>query len=263
MLGKLGINTKRFFFSFSDMLGLLSLSLKQTLHITDPARRSIFFMMFKRQLFNTGVRAIGINTLIALIIGSLVMARLYAYLPPGKSLAEFYANFFVVVIIRELGPLISGIILIARSATAITAEIGHLKLYNEFEVLEAQKMNPIFIFLLPVFFAFPISLLLMFIFFNAVSILSAYLAIVINEPNLEFSLFLSSILAKVSLLEVIITLAKAIMGGTLIGLLSIYYGATVGNRFTDISRAISSSTTVQIVSFFLLNVILSLLAYQI
>ncbi|WP_143871459.1 MlaE family ABC transporter permease [Catenovulum sediminis] len=262
MIGLVGHYTRSFFTYMGDITGLLTLTIKEIKHLTHPARRAIFFFLFKRQLFNTGVRAIGINTAIAIIIGSLMMARLFALLPPGKSMAEFYANFFVIVVIRELGPLISGIILIARSATAITAEIGHLKLYNEFEVLQAQKMSPIFIFLLPVFFAFPLSLLLMFIFFNAVSILSAYFVILLDDPTLSFTFFLSAILSKITMLEVIITLCKALIGGSLIGLISLHFSGKVGGRFTDISRAISSSTTAQLIAFFTLNVGLSLLAYQ-
>lgn len=262
MIGVVGAYIRGVVSYFLDIAGLLALTIKESRHLLHPARRNLFWMMFKRQLYNTGVRAIGINTAIALIVGSLMMARLYAALPPGKSMVEFYANFFVIVVIRELGPVISGVILIARSATAITAELGHLKLYNEFEVLKAQQMSPVFIFLLPVFFAFPLSLLLMFIFFNAVSISSAYLVILLDDPSLSFNVFLSAILAKVTALEVVITLAKALIGGSLIGLISLHFSGRVSGRFTDISRAISSSTTAQLISFFALNVMLSLMAYK-
>lgn len=263
MLSWLGRKTSGFFAYIGDICGLFALTIKETRHLLNQQRRRIFWAIFKRQLYNTGVRAIWINTTIAIIVGALIMARLFAYVPAGKNMAEFYANFFVIVIIRELGPLISGVILIARSATAITAEIGHLKLYNEFEVLQAQRVSPRFVFLLPVFYSFPLSLLLMFIFFNAVSIVSAYLMILLDDPNLSFVYFVSSILSQVSLVEIVVTLCKAIIGGSLIGIICIHFGASVGGRFTDISRAISNSTTSQLVAYFMLNVVLSLLAYSV
>ena len=149
-----------------DILGLLVFTFKETHHLRDKNKRKLFTFFFKRQLFNTGIKAIYVNCLIALLFGLVTADRLFLLIPPSTHLIDFYAEWFVIIFIRELGPLISGFVLIARSATAITAEIGHLKFHNEFEVLEGQKISPVFIFLVPVFFSFPISLLLMFFFFN-------------------------------------------------------------------------------------------------
>jgi phospholipid/cholesterol/gamma-HCH transport system permease protein len=243
-----------------DIIGLISVALASSVHILAPHRRQIFFGLFIRQLYNTGVKALYINGVIAIFIGGLLMSRLFDYVP-RQVLSTQYSYLFVVIVFRELGPLISGIILIARSATAITSEIGYLRMTREFQVLHGLGINPVFMFLLPVFFAFPISLFLMFIYFNFVCLLSAYVFILFSDPGLNFLEFLANILNQISLNEIAINSVKAILGGMMIGVVSIHYGARATSSFDDISTAISSSTTVQLMIFFMLNVVLSLLAY--
>jgi phospholipid/cholesterol/gamma-HCH transport system permease protein len=243
-----------------DIIGLISVALASSVHILKPHRRQIFVGLFIRQLYNTGVKALYINGVIAIFIGGLLMSRLFDYVP-RQVLTTQYSYLFVVIVFRELGPLISGIILIARSATAITSEIGYLRMTREFQVLHGLGINPVFMFLLPVFFAFPISLFLMFIYFNFVCLLSAYVFILFSDPSLNFLEFLANILNQISLNEIAINSVKALLGGMMIGVVSIHYGARATSSFDDVSTAISSSTTVQLMIFFLLNVVLSLLAY--
>lgn len=243
-----------------NIIGLISVALRASKDLLNRKRRQIFLNLFVRQLYNTGVRALYINGMIAIFIGALLMSRLFDYIPK-QVLAQQYGYLFVVIIFRELGPLISGLILIARSATAITSEIGYLRMTREFQVLHGLGINPVFMFLLPVFFAFPISLFLMFIYFDFVCILSAYVFIWYSDPSIEFISFLANILDQVSWNEIAINAVKALLGGTVIGLISIHFGAREINSFDDISEAISDSTTSQLMAFFLINIVLSLLAY--
>ena len=243
-----------------DIIGLISIALRATRHLRNKRRRKIFFALFVRQLYNTGVRALFVNGIIAAIIGALLMSRLFEYIP-RQVLADQYGYLFVVIIFRELGPLISGIILIARSATAVTSEIGFLRMRREFQVLNGLGINPVFLFLLPVFFAFPVSLFLMFLYFDFICILSAYATIWLSDPGISFGVFLGNILQQITLNEVAINAVKALLGGMVIGVISIHFGARATDSFDDVSEAISNSTTSQLMAFFLINVILSLLAY--
>jgi phospholipid/cholesterol/gamma-HCH transport system permease protein len=74
--------------------------------------------------------------------------------------------------------------------------------------------------------------------------------------------FVASILDQVVLNEVAVNLVKAVLGGMLIGVISIYFGARATDSYEDVSDAIAKSTTSQLLVFFFLNVMLSLLAYN-
>ena len=101
----------------------------------------------------------------------------------------------------------------------------------------------------------------MFIYFNFVCVLSAYVVIWFSDPSVNLLTFLTAILNQITLNEVAINAVKALLGGMIIGVISIHFGAKATNSFDEVSDAISSSTTSQLMSFFLLNVVLSLLAY--
>jgi phospholipid/cholesterol/gamma-HCH transport system permease protein len=123
-------------------------------------------------------------------------------------------------------------------------------------------MDPVLVFLLPVLYAFPLSLFFMMLTFASICLISSYLFIVVlYQPDLLFANFVSLISQHISLLEVIILALKILIGGILIALLCIYFGARVENKFTDISRAISSATSSQLFAFMALNVGLSFLGY--
>ena len=260
------VSIYRFFINpinyFMEILGLLVFTFKETRHLLNKNRRNLFFFFFKRQLFNTGIKAIYVNCLIALLFGMVTADRLFLLVPPSTHLIDFYAEWFVIIFIRELGPLISGFVLIARSATAITAEIGHLKFHNEFEVLKGQKISPVFIFLVPVFFSFPLSLLLMFFFFNFVCMGSVWVYInLFSENTIILYDFITLIIEHIDSTEIIISSSKAIIGGSFIGIISIHSATMVTGRFTDISRSLSTVTTMQLLGFFVINIALSVIAY--
>ncbi|MEM7364587.1 MAG: ABC transporter permease [Pseudomonadota bacterium] len=243
-----------------DIVGLISIALKSSRHLLYKKRREIFMDLFLRQLYATGINSLYVTGMIAVFVGALLMSRLFEYIPK-QVIAEQYGYLFMVIVIRELGPMISGVILIARSATAITSEIGYLRMTREFQILNGLGINPVFMFLLPVFFAFPISLLLMFIYFDVICMLSAYAMIWWADHDVSLMSFAVSILDQITMNEIAISVVKAILGGMIIGVISIHFGARATESFDDVSAAISNSTTSQLMIFAILNVVLSLLAY--
>ena len=249
-----------FFNAVSEIIGLISVALGASRLLFNRKRFQIFCALFFRQLYNTGIKALYPNGAVAILIGALMMARLFQYLPV-QVVENQFGYLFMVIVFRELGPLISGVILIARSATAVTSEIGYLRLRREFQVLNGLGISPVFLFLFPIFVSFPVSLLLMFIYFDIVVFLSAYFMIWLADPEAQFLVMLASILDQITMNEIAVNLLKALMGGVLIGVISIYFGAKVESSFGEVSAAISNSTTTQLLVFFVINVLLSLLAY--
>ncbi|MEH6592485.1 MAG: ABC transporter permease [Halioglobus sp.] len=246
-----------------DILGMFYLALKDIVYLREPGKRRIFWHLFKRYFYNAGFRAASVNTLIAILLGWILILIATRFLPEGAALGEFFQNFYVIASIREIGPLVSGMILISRSANAVTADVGYLKISGEFEVLQSLRLNPFLIFLMPVFFAFPISLLLMFFYFNTVCILSSYFFLAVHSgAGIGLEQFVGGIVEKITLLEIFVSVGKAVLGGSLIGIISIYFGARVVGGYDAVSRAISNSTTIQIFAFVAVNLSFSYMAYR-
>lgn len=251
----------RAFQFFVDVFGTAWVILKSARLLVNPGKRRLFQRLFKRQLYSTGVRAVYINVVVGTLVGVLMISKLYDYLP-GEALANQFGSWFVLIVIRELGPLISGLILIARSGTAVTYEIGFLQSRGEFRVLRGLGVNPAYIFLLPVVIAFPVSLLIMFIYFDIVVFLSSYVMIWLSDPSVEFTGLSLAVLEQIQSRELVINVLKALIGGLVIGLVSIYFALRVNKNHLSISDAISTSVTAQLALFLMLNLLLSYLAYR-
>lgn len=246
---------------FLHFTGTAWVIFKSSRLLINPGKRRLFQRLFKRQLYSTGVRALYINVVVGALIGILMISRLYDYFP-GEALANQFGSWFVLIVIRELGPLISGLILIARSGTAVTYEIGFLQLRGEFGVLRGLGVNPAYILLLPVVIAFPVSLLIMFIYFDVVVFLSSYAMILISDSSVKFTGLSMAVLDQIQNSELLINALKALLGGLVIGLVSIHFGLKVNKDHLSISDAISTSVTIQLAVFLVLNVLLSYLAYR-
>lgn len=222
----------------------------------------VFWVLFIRNFKQVGLQAIPFICIISAVLGFFVIGRAFLFSPIVSNYADYYSDFFIIVVMREVGPLVCGILLIARSGVAITSEIGYVKLNNEFEALASVGVDPRHVFLLPVFFAFPFSLLVMFISFFTSCLLASNIAIaVFGDANVTMADYFLLILSKLNVLELTIMCCKALLGGLVIGLTAIHFGSLVGTRFTDITRALQRATSYQVVVYLVINVALSSLGY--
>jgi phospholipid/cholesterol/gamma-HCH transport system permease protein len=123
-----------------------------------------------------GVNALPIVALISFIVG-LVMA-FQAAIPMKMFGAEIYvANLIGIAMVRELGPLMTAIVLAGRSASAFAAEIGTMKINEEIDALTVMGMDPVKFLIIPRIIAATLITPLLTIFANLVGILGGALVI--------------------------------------------------------------------------------------
>jgi phospholipid/cholesterol/gamma-HCH transport system permease protein len=124
-----------------------------------------------------GVDALPIVALISFIVG-LVMA-FQAAIPMRMFGAEIYvANLIGIATVRELGPLMTAIVLAGRSASAFAAEIGTMKINEELDALTVMGMDPVKFLILPRVIASTLITPLLTIFANLVGIAGGAVVIV-------------------------------------------------------------------------------------
>jgi phospholipid/cholesterol/gamma-HCH transport system ATP-binding protein len=119
--------------------------------------RALRLSSVTRHVYETGITAIPIVSLIAFLISVIV-----AYLG-AQQLGRFGADIFVVdlvtiSVLREMGVLLTAIIVAGRSGSAFAAEIGVMQLNEETDALRAMGMNPVELLVVPRVLALMISL---------------------------------------------------------------------------------------------------------
>ena len=102
------------------------------------------------QAMAVGVQAVPIISLISFFVG-LIMALESAYELRRLGAMQFLANAVAIAIVRELGPLITAIIVIGRSGSAFAAEIGTMKVTEEIDALKTMALRPVAFLVAPKF----------------------------------------------------------------------------------------------------------------
>ena len=194
-----------------------------------------------RHVYETGITAIPIVTLIAFLI-SVIIAYMSA-----QQLARFGAELFVVDLVtigvlRELGVLLTAIIVAGRSGSAFAAEIGSMQLNEEVDALRAIGVNPFEALVLPRIIALTIALPLLTVIADAVGLTGGALLCkyLLDIPLPQYLIRMNEAIASTTFWVGVI---KAPVFGMLIALAGTYRGMQVRGS----SRELGRLTTVAVV----------------
>jgi phospholipid/cholesterol/gamma-HCH transport system permease protein len=194
-----------------------------------------------RHIYETGITAIPIVALIAFLISVIV-----AYLG-AQQLSRFGADIFVVDLVtiatlREMGVLLTSVIVAGRSGSAFAAEIGVMQLNEETDALRAMGMNPIELLVVPRVLALIIVLPLLTVIADAMGLAGGGLLSLINLhiPLPQFTARLRESLSPTTFWS---GLVKAPVFAMLIAMVGTYRGMQV----RDSARELGRLTTVAVV----------------
>ena len=194
-----------------------------------------------RHVYETGITAIPIVTLIAFLI-SVIIAYMSA-----QQLARFGANVFVVDLVtigvlRELGVLLTAIIVAGRSGSAFAAEIGSMYLNSEVDALQAIGVDPFEVLILPRVIGLTIALPLLTVIADATGLTGGALLCkyLLNIPLPQYLTRMNDSIATTTFW---VGLVKAPVFGLLIGLAGTYRGMQVRGSSQELGRL----TTVAVV----------------
>src|SRR6266699_1645118 len=199
------------------------------------------------QAMDTGVRALPILSLITFFIG-LILALQAAY-----ELRRFGA-ISAVAMSRELGPLITDIVVIGRSGSAFAAEIGTMKVSEEIDALETMAISPIRFLVAPKFLAMMVMLPCLTIWANAMGILGGSL-FGVAQADFTFVRYIQASIDSLLLRDITTGLVKSVMFGITITAVGCLEGLSTGAGAEQVGR----STTQAVVKSIFLVVVVDLL----
>jgi phospholipid/cholesterol/gamma-HCH transport system permease protein len=194
-----------------------------------------------RQVYETGIQAVPIVSLIAFLISVIV-----AYLG-ADQLRQFGADIYTVdlvavAVLRELGVLLTAVIVAGRSGSAFAAEIGVMKLNDEVDALKSIGVNPFEVLVLPRLIGLIIALPLLTIIADLMGLAGGAVlsSLLLDIPFAQFLQRMQEILAPTTFWA---GLVKAPVFAMLIAMVGTYRGMQV----RDSSRELGRLTTVAVV----------------
>jgi phospholipid/cholesterol/gamma-HCH transport system permease protein len=214
-----------------------------------------------RQVLAIGVEPIWFVGAVAVFVGISVVVQLTFWTgEAGQS--QLLGPLLVTVVARELGPVLINLIVIVRSGSAMTTELGVLKINGEVRALEAQGSDPFLHLLMPRVLGMAVATLCLTIVFILVAFASGYLfAAWMGMGSSDLVLFADTVSGAVQPKDVFNILAKSILPALFVSASCCIGGLGVGGSVADIPRATQRALTRSVAGLFVISAVVSLLTY--
>lgn len=204
--------------------------------------------VFEQMVF-MGARSIIIVFFVTLFTG-VVLAMQSAYQLSKMGALLYVASLVSISICRELGPVLTALVLAGRIGAAITAEIGSMKVNEQLEALETMGINPIRFLVVPKFLALVLMMPCLTVIGDLSGMLGGYLVGVYNL-KINAALYIQTALKFLTHKDIYTGLSKAFIFGMIISLVGCYQGLKTEGGAVGVGRA----TTLSVVTSFILIIL--------
>jgi phospholipid/cholesterol/gamma-HCH transport system permease protein len=221
--------------------------------------KHVRFQRAVSQAMEAGVRALPILSLITFFIG-LILALQAAYELRRFGAMSYVASAVAVSMTRELGPLITAVIVIGRSGSAFAAELGTMKVTEEIDALETMAIDPVSFLVAPKFVAMILMLPCLTIWANFMGILGGSL-FGVAQADFTFWRYITASLDALYLQDVITGLVKSVMFGGSITAVGCLEGLKTSGGAEQVGRSTTRAVVMSIFLVILVDLIFTTLFF--
>src|SRR3989339_1762401 len=208
---------------------------------------------------------IGIESLPLALVTSGFVGMVFAVQIAGEFLrfgaGKYVGGVMSIGISRELGPSITGIVIAARVAAAITAEIGTMNVTEQIDALKALGSNPVRYLIVPRFIAAAVMLPLLTILAIITGFGGGY-AVASFVSKINPVEYMENAQSLLKLWDIFGGLIKTIFFGMIIAIIACYRGLKTRGGAKGVGEATTSSVVSTLISLFIVNYFLSILFFR-
>ncbi len=212
---------------------------------------------FSGQLYQFGTTALPITALVGLLIG-VVLAYLTSQQLRQYGAETFIVNILGLSLIRELGPVLAAVRIAGRSGSAITAQIGVMRVTEELDAMRVMGIPHGFRLVMPRVLALAIAMPLISLWTSAAALFGGMIA---ADLALDISpaYFMSALPRAVPMSNLWLAMSKSAVFGILIALIGCYFGMKVKPNTESLGRGTTSSVVTSITIVILVDALFAVL----
>ena len=223
--------------------------------------RDIPWREFSATLCKSGARAMPVTALVGFLIG-VVLSFLSALQLKNFGADIFIVNLLGISIVRELGPIIVAVLIAGRSGSAMTAQIGVMRVTEELDALSTMGISRSLRLVLPKILALSVATPLLVIWCSIIGIMGGMVAAYL-ELGLEHSVFITALPRVVPVSNLWIGLGKGVVFGFLIALIACHFGLKVKPNTESLSARTTTSVVTSITIVIVADAIFAVLTRSI
>lgn len=214
-------------------------------------------LLFK-QVYSIGVQSTSVIVLVGVFTGAVLAVQGEYTL--SKFGADAYTGSAVALsLIRELGPVLTALMVNGRAGSATTAELGIMKISEQIDALKSMAIDPIHHLIVPRMLAGVIAVPLLTAMFNVVGIAGGYF-VSVATLDLSSGTFISVMQQSVENIDVISGFIKSVVFGLCVFWIACYKGWTCGFGAVGVNRAttsavVTASSVILVLDYFLATIL--------
>jgi phospholipid/cholesterol/gamma-HCH transport system permease protein len=191
--------------------------------IRNPARMP--WREISANIYRTGTQALGITALVGFLVG-IVLSYLSAQQLKSFGADIYIVNLLGISIVRELGPVLAAILIAGRSGSAMTAQIGVMRVTEELDALAVMGIPHTTRLVLPKMIALAVTMPLLILWTNAIALIGG-MASAQFQLGLDYRHFIRSLPGAVPTANLWLGLGKGVVFGILIALIACHFGLRI------------------------------------
>lgn len=238
VIGQAAIGFWRHIVDFVALLGQVVLDIGHLFrHPKDIPRREI-----SANLFKSGVRAMPVTALVGFLIG-VVLSYLSALQLKQFGADAFIVNILGMGIVRELGPVLVALLVAGRSGSAMTAQLGVMRVTEEIDALATMGVSRSLRLVFPKVLALALAMPLLVLWTTAIALIGGMISAQL-QLDISYGFFFQTLPRAVPAANLWIGLAKGVVFGIIVALVACHFGLRVRPN----TESLSANTTASVVS---------------
>jgi phospholipid/cholesterol/gamma-HCH transport system permease protein len=232
---RLGRSLFRFLVTVQGLGAFCLITLGVMLRKFRTARHVVWPAIF-RETNRAGLQLLPMFAFVALALGLLVIGQAVSGLNRVGAI-DYLGTIMVIVVVRELGPLVAATLVLARIGTANVVELGTARAMGEVEALEALGIDPVHYLVVPRVLGMALGVFSLTVYLIIGALVSGYVWAFIQDVPLQPGDYFRQLAAALSGLDFALLAVKTLTFGFIIALVTCYHGLAQPLRLEEVSSA--------------------------
>lgn len=214
--------------------------------------RQIIHPLTLSQIARSGLRLLPLASFLALALGFMVIGQTVAVLNTVGAIDQL-GTVMVIAVVRELGPLLTALLVLLRSGAANVVELGTARALGEVESLEVLGIDPIHYFVVPRVIGMAVGLFALTVYLILGALLSGYLWAFLQDVPLTPGDYFRQLAQSLSWLDFVLLAAKTLGFGSVLAIVTCFHGLAQPLSIGQVSHATVRAVGQSLVACFLLE----------
>jgi phospholipid/cholesterol/gamma-HCH transport system permease protein len=208
--------------------------------------------LISENIWRAGVRLLPMVSFIALALGLLIIGQTVALLTRVGA-QNYIGTVMVTVVVRELGPLLTAILVLARSGTTNAVELGTARALGEVEALESLGIDPIHYLVMPRVIGLAVAVFCLTTYLIIIATFSGYLFAFLQDVPLTPAAYFQQIGDALRWQDFVLLALKTVLFGAIIAVVNCYQGLAHSLKIEDVSEVTARAVVQSVIGCVLVD----------